>query len=219
MNKTYMLLLPTLVISLTGCYISQNFDNQVQVSRTGQYQVDVDTDIINGTLLYAQAASKERKKALTADELKKIFANCEKEFNQTVALDIKKGNHILSSKYLGECRGHLTLKYTGNIIKEKTFTASISSFSENGFEIPVTMEYDAKNKLIVINGKTQGDKATTQAFSSFQYNGKLRVKTDGKVVSTNADSKPYWGLIGSYKWSIRDLTTPNATMVISTTGF
>ena len=56
MNKTYMLLLPTLVISLTGCYISQNFDNQVQVSRTGQYQVDVDTDIINGTLLYAQAA-------------------------------------------------------------------------------------------------------------------------------------------------------------------
>ncbi len=218
MNKTHMLLFSTLVISLTGCYVSQNFDNQVQISRTGQYQVDVDTDVVNGTLLYAQAASKEQKRVLTADELKKIFADCEKEFNQTVALDIKNGKHIQSSKYLGECRGHLTLRYTGNIVKEKTFRASISSF-ENGFSIPVTMKYDAKNKLIFINGKTQGDKEAIQAFSSFQYNGKLRVKTDGKVVSTNANSKPYWGLIGSYKWSIRDLTTPDATMIISTTGF
>lgn len=80
------------------------------------------------------------------------------------------------------------------------------------------MEYAAKTKQIIINGKTQGDKQAIQAFSSFQYNGKLSVKTDGKVISTNADSKPYWGLIGSYKWAVKDLTTPNASMVIATSG-
>ena len=217
MKKRYSLTIATLVISLSGCYVPQNFNNQVQVSRTGQYQVDVDTDVINGTLLYAQATSQEQKKALSADDLKEIFADCEKEFNQTIAQDAKDGKHILSSKYLGECRGHLTLKYTGNIIKEKTFNASFGS-SEKGIDIAVAMKYDTKNKQIIINGKTQGDKQAIQAFSSFQYNGKLSVKTDGKVISTNADSKPYWGLIGSYKWAVKDLTTPNATMIISTSG-
>ena len=217
MKKYSGLTITILALSLAGCYASQNFNNQVQVSRTGQYQVDVDTDVINGTLLYAQATSKERNRELTANDMKKIFADCEKEFNQTVAQDAKDGNHILSSKYLGECRGHLTLKYTGNIIKEKTFNASIGS-SEKGFDIPVAMKYDTKNKQIIINGKTQGDKKAIKAFSSFQYNGKLSVKTDGKVILTNADSKPYWGLIGSYKWAVKDLTTPNASMVIATSG-
>lgn len=217
MKKYSGLTITILALSLAGCYASQNFNNQVQVSRTGQYQVDVDTDVINGTLLYAQATSKERNRELTANDMKKIFADCEKEFNQTVAQDAKDGNHILSSKYLGECRGHLTLKYTGNIIKEQEFKASIGS-SRSGFEIPVAMKYDTKNKQIVINGKTQGDKKAIKAFSSFQYNGKLSVKTDGKVISTNADSKPYWGLIGSYKWAVKDLTTPNAVMVIATSG-
>ena len=217
MKKYSGLTITILALSLAGCYASQNFNNQVQVSRTGQYQVDVDTDVINGTLLYAQATSKEQKRALTADDLKKIFTDCETEFNQNVAQDDKTGKHILSSKYLGECRGHLTLKYTGNIIKEKEFNASIGS-SEKGFFVPVAMEYAAKTKQIIINGKTQGDKQAIQAFSSFQYNGKLSVKTDGKVISTNADSKPYWGLIGSYKWAIKDLTTPNASMVIATSG-
>lgn len=217
MKKYSGLTITILALSLAGCYASQNFNNQVQVSRTGQYQVDVDTDVINGTLLYAQATSKERNRELTANDMKKIFADCEKEFNQTVAQDAKDGNHILSSKYLGECRGHLTLKYTGNIIKEQEFKASIGS-SRSGFEIPVAMKYDTKNKQIVINGKTQGDKKAIKAFSSFQYNGKLSVKTDGKVILTNADSKPYWGLIGSYKWAVKDLTTPNASMVIATSG-
>jgi hypothetical protein len=217
MKKYSGLTITILALSLAGCYASQNFNNQVQVSRTGQYQVDVDTDVINGTLLYAQATSKERNRELTANDMKKIFADCEKEFNQTIAQDAKDGKHILSSKYLGECRGHLTLKYTGNIIKEQEFKASIGS-SRSGFEIPVAMKYDTKNKQIVINGKTQGDKKAIKAFSSFQYNGKLSVKTDGKVILTNADSKPYWGLIGSYKWAVKDLTTPNASMVIATSG-
>lgn len=217
MKKYHGLTVAILALSLAGCYSAQNFNNQVQISRTGQYQVDVDTDVVNGTLLYAQATSKEQKRALAADDLKKIFTDCETEFNQNVAQDDKTGKHILSSKYLGECRGHLTLKYTGNIIKEKEFNASIGS-SENGFFIPVAMEYAAKTKQIIINGKTQGDKQAIQAFSSFQYNGKLSVKTDGKVISTNADSKPYWGLIGSYKWAVKDLTTPNASMVIATSG-
>ena len=217
MKKYSGLTVAILALSLAGCYASQNFNNQVQVSRTGQYQVDVDTDVINGNLLASQNEAKARKIEIPANELKKISADCEKIFYQTVAQDAKAGKHILSSKYLGECRGHLTLKYTGNIIKEKTFNASIGS-SEKGFDIPVAMKYDTKNKQIVINGKTQGDKQAIQAFSSFQYNGKLSVKTDGKVISTNADSKPYWGLIGSYKWAVKDLTTPNASMVIATSG-
>ena len=217
MKKYSGLTVAILALSLAGCYLPQNFNNQVQVSRTGQYQVDVDTDVINGNLLASQNEAKARKTEITANELKKISADCEKEFYLTVAIDAQKGKHIVSSKYLGECRGHLTLKYTGNIIKEQEFKASIGS-SRSGFEIPVAMKYDTKNKQIVINGKTQGDKKAIKAFNSFQYKGKLSVKTDGKVISTNADSKPYWGLIGSYKWAIEDLTTPNASMLIATSG-
>lgn len=223
MKKYHGLTVSILALSLAGCYLPQNFNNQVQVSRTGQYQVDVDTDVVNGNLLASQNEAKARKTEIPANELKKISADCEKIFYQTVAQDAKDGKHILSSKYLGECRGHLTLKYTGNIINEKNFDASITLpergfASSQGFFIPVAMKYNAKTKQISIKSATHGDKDSISLYGLIQYNGKLSVKTDGKVISTNADSKPYWGLIGSYKWGVKDLTTPNASMVIATSG-
>lgn len=217
MKKYHKFTITIIALSLAGCYVPQNFNNQVQVSRTGQYKVDVDTDIVNVDLLSAQNEAKANKKEIPANALKKIFANCEKEFNETITKDAKNGKHVVSSKYLGECRGHLILNYTGNIINEKTFHASIGS-SERGFSIPVEIKYDAKMKQIMVSGKTQGDKSAQQMLGLLQLNGKLSVKTDGKVISTNADSKPYWGLIGSYKWVVKDLNTPNASMIISTSG-
>ena len=217
MKKRYSLTIAALVTSLSGCYLPQNYDNQVQISRTGQYQVDVDTDIVGGGFLAAQSASKSENKPIPAKDLQDILTDCEKEFNNVVALDAKKGKHIVSSKYLGECKGHLTLKYTGNIIQEKKFEASIGT-QEAGFYIPVELKYDAKTKQIIISGKTKGDSSAQQMYAGFIYNGKLSVKTDGKVISTNADSKPYWGLIGSYKWDTKDMTTPDAKMIVSTSG-
>lgn len=217
MKKSYSLTMATLVISLSGCYLPQNFDNQVQISRTGQYQVDVDTDVTGGAFLAFNNEAKVKNKPLTDKDLKELLTDCEKEFNKVVELDAKKGKHIVSSKYLGECKGHLTLKYTGNIIQEKKFQASIGS-QDAGFYIPVELKYDAKTKQIMLNGKTKGDSSAKQTYGDITYNGKLSVRTDGKVISTNADSKPYWGLIGSYKWNTKDMDTPDATMVISTTG-
>lgn len=218
MKKYHKFTITILALSLAGCYVPQNFNNQVQISRTGQYQVDFDTDIVSARLLAGQAEAKAHKQEISADDLKKLSTQCEDDFNYIVAQDAKNGKHILSSKYSGGCRGHLTLKYAGNIIEEKTFHNSIGN-SEVGFKIPLTIKYDAKNKQIVINGKTKvDDKKTLAALSSFQYNGKLNIKTDGKVISTNADSKPYWGLIGSYKWDVKDMTTPDASMIISTSG-
>lgn len=215
-KKRYGLVISTLAMTLSGCYLPQNFDNQVQVSRTGQYQVDVDTDVVNAVFIATQNEQKAGKKA-TAKNMQDLLAGCEKEFNEVVAHDAKNGKHIVSSKYLGECKGHLTLKYTGNIITEKKFNASIGS-QNAGFFIPVAMAYDAKAKQITIEGKTKGNKSADQMYGLINYNGKLGVKTDGKVISTNSDSKPYWGLIGSYKWSIKDSHTPDAKMVIATTG-
>ncbi len=214
------LLLPILIatLGLTGCYLPQNFDNQVQVSRTGQYQVDVDTDVISGYLLMAQQESVKRKQPIPAKDLQKVVANCEKEFNEIVAKDAQKNKNIISSKYLGECKGHLTLKYTGNIIQEKSFNATTKSSDDKGFYIPVEMKYDAKTKQITVKSDTKADKSAKDMYGDFVYNGKLSVKTDGKVISSNADSKPYWGLIGSYKWDIKDFNTPNGKIVISTTG-
>lgn len=216
-KKRYGLVISTLAMSLSGCYLPQNFDNQVQVSRTGQYQVDVDTDVVNAIFVATQNEQKSGKPA-SAKNMKDLLAECEKEFNEVVASDAKNGKHIVSSKYLGECKGHLTLKYTGNIITEKEFNASMGS-RKAGLFIPVAMAYDAKAKQITIEGRTKGDKsAADRMVGLINYNGKLGVKTDGKVISTNSDSKPYWGLIGSYKWSIKDSHTPDAKMVIATTG-
>lgn len=207
----------TLTLSLAGCYLPQNFDNQLQISRTGQYQLDVTTDVMNGQMMMAKNESEQKKKPISAQDLKDVLANCETEFNKLVAFDIKNGKHIVSSKYLGECRGQLTLKYTGNIITEKKFEASIGDHDDktSGFFIPVEMKYDAKTKQILITSKTHGRE---KDYGKFEFNGKLSVKTDAKVISTNADSKPYWGILGSYKWNIKDFNTPNGTMVLSTTG-
>ena len=216
-KKLYSIVIATLVVSLSGCYLPQNFDNQVQISRTGQYQVDVDTDVIGGNLVYAQNISKTKNEPITANGMQKISTDCENEFNQVVALDAKKDKHIVSSKYLGECKGHLTLSYKGNIIQEKEFNAGIGS-QEAGFFIPLGMKYDAKKKQIIITSGTHGDKSAFEMYGNHQYNGKMSVKTDAKVISTNAASKPYWGLIGAYKWNIKDFTDPSASMVLSTTG-
>lgn len=203
-----------LTLSLAGCYLPQNFDNQLQISRTGQYQLDVTTDVMNGQMLMLKNESEQKKKPIPAKDLKDVLASCGDEFNKTVALDAKKGKHIVSSKYLGECRGQLTLKYTGNVITEKSFDASIGD-QDSGFFIPVEMKYNGKTKQILITSKTHGSE---KDYGKFEFNGKLSVKTDAKVISTNADSKPYWGILGSYKWNIEDLNTPNGTMVLSTTG-
>ena len=219
MKKINLAILATLTFSLTGCYVAQNFDNQVQLSRTGQYQVNVDTDVINGVFLLAKTEDKASNKALSAKDLSEIFTKCQQEFDRAVALDAKNGHHIVSSKYLGECRGHLTLKYTGNIIQEKTFNASIGTFDSIGFEIPVTLKYDTKKKVIMLVARSKGDRSAQQKLVGFAYDGKLSVKTDGKVLFTNAETKPYWGLLGSYKWSVKDLTTPDSLLVISTSGF
>lgn len=213
------LLLPTLIatLGLTGCYLPQNFDNQVQVSRSGQYQVNIDTDVIGGVYLAMQNEAKEKNKPVPEKDQKKALQECEEEFNQVIASDAKKGKHIVNSKYLGECKGHLTLEYKGNIITEKKFEAAIGG-REAGFYLPVQMTYDAKSKQITIDSNTKGDRSALETWGNFQYNGKLSVKTDGKVISTNSDSKPYWCLIGSYKWDIKDFSTPNGKIVISTTG-
>lgn len=217
MKKCYGFAIAALALSLNGCYIAQNFDNQLQVSRTGQYQLDVDTDVVSGNLLHIQQESSKRKQPIPPSELVKLYASCEKEFNDTVQNDTKKGKHIVNSKYLGECKGHLTLKYTGNIIKEKSFKADVVT-RDDGFFIPVEMNYNAKTKQIKVSGKTHGDRSAIKTFGNVKYNGKLSVKTDAKVVSNNADSKPYWGLIGSYKWNVVDLTTPDQSIVIGTSG-
>ena len=220
MSKRKILLISTLIFALTGCYLPQNFDNQVKISRTGQYQVDVDTDVVGGQFIAAQNAAKAKNKPLTANDLQKIFSGCQDEFERTVAIDAKKGKNIVSSKYLGECRGHLTLRYSGNIIQQKDrFDASVGS-GDSGFFIPVEIIYNSKNKAITVISKTKPkDKTMQEMFAGFAYNGKLSVKTDGKVILSNADSKPYWGLFGAYYWSIKDFTTPDAAIQISTTGF
>lgn len=217
MNK---LLLPTLIatICLTGCYLPQNFDNKVQVSRTGQYQIDVDTDVIGGIYLAIQNEEKVKSKPISDKEMKDILNSCEEAFNDIVAKDEKKEKHIVSSQYFGACKGHLTLKYTGNIIQERSFEASIGSSRDSGFYIPIEMKYDAKTKQISVDSKTKGGNQARKTYGDFTYNGKLSIKTDGKVISTNADSKPYWGLIGSYTWDIKDFNTPDGKIVISTTG-
>lgn len=216
MKKRYSLIVALLVTSLSGCYAPQNYDNQVQISRTGQYQVDVDTDVVGGYFLAFKNESKVKNKPIPEQDLKKLLAGCEKEFNDVVARDAKNGKHIISSKYLGECKGHLTLKYTGNIIQEKEFNATIGSAQGDGFYIPVDFKYDVKSKQIIINSKTKADRYALEMYGNHAYNGKLSIKTDGKVISTNSDSKPYWGLIGTYKWNTKDMTTPDAQMVIST---
>lgn len=218
MKKRHILSITALTLSLTSCYLPQNFDNQIQISRTGQYQIDVDTDVVEVMFLSAQNGSKVKKTPIPANDLQHYLANCEDEFNKTVAKDAVKNKHIVSSKYLGNCKAHLKLRYTGNIIQEKSFNAKVTYNDGAGFFIPIGMEYNDKNKQISIKEGTHGDKSAIRTYGLFQYDGKLSIKTDAKVISNNADSKPYWGLIGSYKWNVVDFNTPDASMVISTSG-
>lgn len=218
MKKRYILSITALTLSLTSCYLPQNFDNQVQISRTGQYQIDVDTDVVEGMFLSVQNVSKLKKQPVPANILQQYLAGCENEFNQTVAKDAAKDKHIVSSKYLGNCKAHLKLRYTGNIIQEKNFNAQVKYHDDSGFFIPIDMRYNEKNKQISIKEGTHGDKQAIATYGLFKYDGKLSIKTDAKVISNNADSKPYWGLIGAYKWNVADFTTPDASMVISTSG-
>lgn len=218
--KSYSSIIITGVLStiLTGChYIPQNFDNKVQISRTGQYQIDVDSDFTNGGFLYLKAVSEQEKKPLSAADLKKIFTDCESEYKKIIEVDQKNGKHIISSQYLGECRIHAKLQFTGNIIKEKTLSAIVGD-SDSGINTGLHLSYDQKNKVISVIEKSQSDKKEIKLFPDFKYNGSLKIKTDGKVISNNADSTPYWGLIGSYKWKIVDFSTPDASIKISSVG-
>lgn len=221
MKKSHVIIATSISIILSGCYGPQNFDNQVQISRSGQYQIDIDSDFVNGGFLYFQALSKQSNKAIPAEELSKQYKSCEEEYNTIVSDDQKNGKHIINSKYLGECRFHAKLQFTGNIIKEKTvgtYVGKTNGLADSGLNSRIQLNYNQKNKTITVTEDTHGDSSSIKLFPDFKYNGKLSVKTDGKVISSNSDSKPYWSLFGSYKWNIDNLSTPDAKLIISTSG-
>lgn len=222
MKHYKIILIATLMsVALSGCYGPQNFDNSIQISRTGQYQIDIDSDFVNGGLMFFQAQSKQANKPIPPEELQKVYSSCEKEYNTIVNDDKKEKKLIISSKYLGECRFHAVLRFTGNVIKEKyvgTHIGKTTGFSDVGLNSQIQLSYNQKDKTITVVERVHGDKSSIEIFPNFKYNGKLSIKTDGRVISSNADSKPYWGLFGAYKWNIDDFETPDVKFVISTVG-
>lgn len=223
MKHYKMILIATSIsVALSGCYGPQNFDNSIQISRTGQYQVDIDSDFVDIGLIHLQAQSKQANQQIPTEKLQVMYSSCEKEYNTILDNDKKDKKLIISSKYLGECRFHATLRFTGNVIKEKNIGIHVGKvnkgFSDFGLDSGIKLSYNQKDKTITVAEGVHGDKFSIELFPNFKYNGKLSIKTDGRVISSNADSKPYWGLFGAYKWNIEDLKTPDVKFVISTVG-
>lgn len=208
-TKTISLsIISSLSLLLSSCYIPQNFTQNIEVSRTGQYQSTLDADVI--FLMYYAVEKEAQAKKLPIEkqkaELQEVDAVCKKELSE----DLKKYIKAQDVKYLGQCKFHIHGEYSGNIIKEKNATI--------GF---MRLSYNQKLKQIKATGSLNIDKQSQNADSltGYTFDGKLSIKTDGKVIETNAQSKPYWSLFGAYKWNPQNFNEANPEIVISNKVF
>lgn len=167
-------LVASTLISLTGCWIPENFKVNVTVNKDGGY-----TFIYDGTLMYAPTVAAANKGELSQED----EAAGEKELREESG--IKKNEYLGKGRYKIYAEKRVSSGYDYDFMD----IFSINSHQDGTIEITVTkLDDTTRNQLKSIGAKISG-------------NLTVSLKKGVKVIRHNAQYKPMlFGLFGSYKW-------------------
>ncbi|MBC8337548.1 MAG: hypothetical protein H8E39_02550 [Alphaproteobacteria bacterium] len=194
--------LPVLLsVLLSGCYIPIRFDAEIEMHRTGSFDMKFD----------GYMAKVELYKGLKEG---KIDRAQEKKQIEIIKTDFGRDPSVKEFKYYK--MGHFKVNWhrNGDLLKSK----SVSFFNSTS-EYIIGIRYNKNTRQITISTKSLKTAAKKEMRDlGLDWSGKIRVFTDAKVISHNATSvtknKRLGGRFMTYSWDIKNIFAPTLKLVL-----
>lgn len=190
-----------LSVFLSGCYIPIRFDAEIELHRTGAFDMKFDGYLAKVELY---KGIKERKIG-PAEERKQI---------ELIKTDFGRDPSVKEFKYIKQ--GHFKVNWhrNGDLIRSK----SVSFFNSTS-EYIIGIRFNKKNRQITMSTKSVKKSAKKQLSDlGLDWSGKVRVFTDAKVLTHNATTvkknKRLGGRFMTYTWDIKNIFAPTSNMII-----
>ena len=189
--------LAVLTVLLTGCYFPGSFDAEIEVSRTGLYKLSFDgylvelnhyRDLSGGKIVPGDQRDNERK--------------------ATVLRDLNRDSRTESASYYQQGAYKVKWSMGGDLLKNPLIV--FLRRNQNMFSVA----YDKDKFTMTVRGKfvSKGDKDRLEAMG-INMQGVLRIKTDARVLSHNANKVTKQGLVTIYGWRINSIRDPAPKLV------
>ncbi len=189
-----------LVLAVQGCYFPILFDAEIEIDRTGYYKITFDGYLAD-LGLYKGLRSKEIGPAEEEEKVARIIT------------DLTRDSSTLEAKYFKKGRFKVHWEKSGDLLRDKMITF----FRRN--EKLLTLKYVSTNNMITMEGASIGKSAAKQLteIGLGGLQGKIRVITDAKVISDNANKKKKGKKSREmiYSWKINGLYGPMPRLVIA----
>ncbi len=184
-TRSALLLLALLVLS--GCYLPASFDAELELSRTGHYKISFDGFIVD-TGLY------------NAIRLDKIDKPKIQEKVTVVLRDFTRDSSTKSVSHFGKGAFKVVWSKSGDIIRSR----QVMFFRRN--ENILSISYNKNTGRIGLAGryisKKNGDRIQAMGLD---VKGVIRIKTDAKVLSHNAQKTFKEDAVTVYFWELKSV--------------
>lgn len=186
MKKLFRLSVMILCMILTGCLFPSKMNTIIQINKDYTCEINLDGEFV---MLLAQAEIIEKGSLSKGTDQQLVSATKE----------IQKDKNVKSVSYIGNGRYKIVYDLKSTLKDKSVITLpkgdmGIITINRSGNDINLTFKnLDGKK------GKNDLDKLKLE---NLDWN--VTLKTEGKVVDTNATSKPLLGL-GNYGWKVSNI--------------
>lgn len=186
---------------LSGCYLPIRYDAEITIHRSGHYEFKFDGYLARIELFQ----DLNEGKISPAEEQKQI---------ELIKRDMGREKGVKEFKYIK--KGHFKVNWEskGDLLKVK----SVSFFNPSS-EYMLGINYNSKSRLISMSGKSLTVKAKKKLDKmGLTSTGQIRVFTDAKVISHNANkvakNKRLGGRYMTYTWYIKNIFAPTPKLIV-----
>ena len=196
-SNSIVILILTAVF-LTGCYLPGSFDAEIELSRTGLYKMKFDGYIVDLKMYDDLRTGKLSKQSEINPKIDQVIG------------DFKRDSGTRAVSYFGNGAFKVVWGKSGDLIR----TTMISFFRRN--ENMLSISYVKDKGLITLAGKSIGkNNAARLNKMGLNIRGVLRIKTDTRVISHNAQKVIKNGQVAEYVWEVLSIFDKAPKMVVS----
>lgn len=198
--KTFIIMALAAVV-VSGCYLPVKFDAEIEISRTGYFEVEFD-GYMASVPLYQSLRQGKMGPAKEAEEVAKLER------------DLTRDIWVREFKYFKDGLFKVNWKRQGDL-----FRARMVTFLRRNERL-ISIKYFKDKGTILVEGTAIGaTKAKKLMASGLNMQGQLRVRTDGRVIRHNATKvrrdKKRGNSVKIYSWTITSLFDPPPRILIA----
>jgi hypothetical protein len=179
-----------LTFSLASCYIPDNFQGELRLSRYGDWALSYDGDLIYAPILHDYAEGK-------------ITAENEEERNQNIYKDLVRDTAIKDLKRSGKGRFHVKYERMGRLAK-----VQLTALIRRDARLLALKSAEDGTITVAGNGVKPSD-AQRMTELGITMKGEFRITTDANVTRHNASEVRPFGQYKVYIWKIENAFSPS----------